>query len=245
MNNINSRFFYSKEASEYDKKRWLSGTGQYVDKTQKEIVASMLGDISGKKILEIGAGTGRFSLLLAEMGGEVTALDISQEMLDIVKGKAEKANLLNKIKVVQSDASEKIPFSSDTFDFCITINALSHIQNSDSLFGEVHRALKKNGVFLSNYPNLISIYFPFGAIVNLRKKSFQKNVFTKWYTLNEIKRLNKMNNFCMVSIVGHMHFPININNNIFLGLVKLFDKIFRGNILKYIAPIIFIKSIKR
>jgi len=245
MSNTNRQYFYSEEAPLYDKERWSSGVGQYIDQAQKEIVKSMLPDVSGKKILEIGAGTGRFSFLLAEMGAEVTTLDISQEMLDIIKRKTESANLSEKISMIRADASQKIPFSDNSFDFCIAINTLSHIKDVPGLFREVFRILKPGGIFLSNYPNLGSIYFPFGVVVNLRKKALRKNVFTKWYSLVEIKELHKTNEFQIISTRGQIHFSLNTNNKCFLYFLQLTDKIFRKSILKYFAPTIFIKAIRK
>jgi len=244
MKPINSKSFYSKEALLYDAKRWSSGAGQCVDKAQKEIVKEMLPDVFGKKILEIGAGTGRFSLLLAKTGGNVTALDISQEMLDVLQEKTKKANLFKKINTIQADASQKIPFPNETFDFCIAINTLSHVKDASALFKEIFRILKPKGIFLANYPNLISIYFPFGILVNFKRKALAKDVFTKWYSLREIKKLNKANGFQTTSFRGQVHFPLNINNKCFLYLLQLVDRIFRKTNLKYFAPIIFIKSIK-
>lgn len=244
MEDMNEKYFYSKEAPKYDQKRWSSRVGQYIDQTQKDIVRAMLPDVSGRKILEIGGGTGRFSLLLAMLGGEITALDVSREMLNIIKRKAEEANLSEKISMVQADASQKIPFSNETFDFCIAINTLSHIKNPNNLLEEVHRVLKPKGIFLSNYPNLTSCYFPFGIIVNLRERSFWNEVFTKWYSLPEIKKLYKKNGFSVTMVKGEFFLVLNINNKVILELLKLVDRSFRDTLLKYIAPIVFIKSIK-
>ena len=245
MKPCGSKFFYSKEASVYDKERWLSGVGQYIDQTQKEIVRAILSDISGKKILDTGAGTGRFSLSLAEMGGEVTALDISQEMLDVLKENAEKSHLSEKISTIQADASQKIPFPDETFDFCIAINTLSHIKDARGLFKEVRRILKPNGIFLSNYPNLISVYFPFGVLVNLRGRSLWKKVFTRWYSLHDIRSLYKTNKFSIETIKGQVHFSAKINNRMILTVLQFIDRLFRNSSLKYIAPTIFVKAIRK
>jgi len=54
-----------------------------------------------------------------------------------------------------------------------------------------------------------------------------------------------MNNFRIISIKGQFHFPIHVNNKIFLYLLCFIDKIFRNSILKYIASTVFIKVIKK
>ena len=45
----------------------------------------LLGDVKDKKILDVGAGTGRLALRLAKLGAEVMALDVSEEMIKKIK----------------------------------------------------------------------------------------------------------------------------------------------------------------
>ncbi|MCF7888336.1 MAG: class I SAM-dependent methyltransferase [Candidatus Omnitrophica bacterium] len=243
MKSFYNKEFYSKEASKYDQERWISNIGSYTDKTQKDILKSMIPDISGKKVLEIGAGTGRFSLLLAELGADVVALDVSQEMLNIINKKAAERNFSEKINTIQVDVSTKLPFPDEEFDLCIIINVLSHIDKPMHLFEDIYKVMKPGGVFISNYPNLTSLYFLYGLMVNLKGQSLRENVFTKWYSLCEINKVHK-NKFSMHVIKGQVHLPVNSNNKILTTLIKKVDRFFRESFLRYFAPIIFVKSIK-
>ena len=77
---------YDLEALSYDKSRFCSRLGKHIDRMHKRIVESLLNS-SGKTLLDVGVGTGRFATWLAERGFEVVGVDISREMLKKAKKK--------------------------------------------------------------------------------------------------------------------------------------------------------------
>ncbi len=228
-----SRQFYENDAAIYDEDRWQTSAGRYINTTQKEIVLQKV-KWHGKKVLDIGAGTGRFSTEMARQGGTVFALDFAFSMLTTIRTKSHNQS---NIKVLQANA-ERLPFQSNTFDICICINAFSHMPNYEVVMSEVYRVLKKGGQFIFNFPNLFSIYFPFGFIVNLTKRSLQKDVYTKWYNPKEIIRTYRQNCFKLQNIQGEIHFPTKTADFI-VPILSFADKVFRKSILKYLSPIIF------
>ena len=94
---LNPKSGYDLYAPFYDKKL------AYLDSFEQFHLLPNLEDIKGKTILDAGAGTGRLTLRLAEKGADVTAIDISPEILKILKKKN------NKIKTMAADA-ESLPF---------------------------------------------------------------------------------------------------------------------------------------
>jgi radical SAM protein with 4Fe4S-binding SPASM domain len=94
------------------------------------------------KILDIGTGNGFVALILAEMGHEVTALDISPKMLNIAMENSLKNNL--SINFHRSDA-EKLPFSDKYFDVVISRYTLWTILNPFNTLKEWKRVLRKGG----------------------------------------------------------------------------------------------------
>ena len=130
---LDSKEGYDLTADYYNKK------SKYWDSFEKDKVLPLLGDLEGKKILDVGAGAGRLSLKLAEKGAEVTALDISEEILKKIKNV--------KIKKVIGDA-ESIDFPDESFDIVIATFLIVHLKDLKRFFDEAYRVLKPGGLFL-------------------------------------------------------------------------------------------------
>ncbi|MFH2083815.1 MAG: class I SAM-dependent methyltransferase, partial [Candidatus Omnitrophota bacterium] len=105
---------------------------------------------TGKNILEIGCGTGIFTAGMASTGADVTAVDISPELLNI-------ANMYHagqNIKYSKEDA-EKMSFAGGKFDVVMGNSVLHHLNLSLAL-PEIHRVLKKGGQILFSEPNMLN-----------------------------------------------------------------------------------------
>lgn len=104
-----------------------------------------VGDIKGKKILDIGAGLCESSVYLAKKGADVTALDLSPKMLE--RGK-ELANFHGvNIKTLHTPAEEIS--GEELFDIIYVANTIHHLENKDKFLAASKRLLKPNGVFIS------------------------------------------------------------------------------------------------
>jgi len=123
---------YALAAAGYDKKE------SYLNSFEKGRLLPLLGDLKGKKALDVGAGTGRLTLALAELGAEVIALDSASEMLEILKKKNKK------IKTIVADA-ESMPFSDNFFDFVIAAFLIVHLKDPRTFFDQAYRVLKDGG----------------------------------------------------------------------------------------------------
>ena len=78
-----------------------------------EIAADLIPEPDGKKVLDVGAGTGNLSIAAAERGAEVTALDISPELIEIGTNRTHSAG--HEVRWIEGDA-EELPFADDSFD---------------------------------------------------------------------------------------------------------------------------------
>ncbi len=103
-------------------------------------------DKSRCKVLDIGTGPGFFSIIMAEAGYDVTAVDFTEEMLEEAKTNAK--NLKEKIKYVAMNA-EELSFEDDTFDVIITRNLTWNLVHPEKAYKGWIRVLKKGGVMLN------------------------------------------------------------------------------------------------
>src|SRR3954471_16358350 len=115
IRDVNARY-HDVAASEYDAKWGIS----YEEQGRRLVVAKLRKALGGPirrfdRALEIGAGTGYFSLNLARAGliGELTCTDISQGMLDELAATARRLGV--PVETVCTE-SERLPFEDDSFD---------------------------------------------------------------------------------------------------------------------------------
>jgi ubiquinone/menaquinone biosynthesis C-methylase UbiE len=113
----------------------------YLNSFEKDNLFYLLKNVRDKKILDVGAGTGRVSVALKRNGAKVTALDLSEKMLAILKRK-EPA-----IEIVIADA-EELPFPDESFDVIVAAFLIVHLSNPQRFFDEAYRVLKDGGQLL-------------------------------------------------------------------------------------------------
>jgi ubiquinone/menaquinone biosynthesis C-methylase UbiE len=230
--------FYEKDAEKYEEERFASDRGKYDGKTQKDIVFSLFNSWKNLDILEVGCGTGRFSIEISRRGGNVKALDPTVGMLKEI----EKVNIgENKVKLIRG-SGYKLPFKDNAFDGCICINVLNHVPNYEVVLTEVYRVLKPNAFFTFNFANLHSILLPAGLLVNFRRQSLINPVYTMWYTLRKVNKDLQIIGFKISDIKGLFLPQIGM---IPLRIIKKLNKFSRDPILKYLSSGIFVKVIAK
>lgn len=106
---------------------------------------------SDSKILEIGAGTGRYSLYYANKGYDVTAIEYVNHNIDILKSK-----IKNGMKIVaeQGDAVDLSRFNDNTFDVTLVLGPLYHLYEDNDInkaIEEAIRVTKKDGIIAIAY----------------------------------------------------------------------------------------------
>ena len=133
---------YDKIAAAYHKKRQDKVTGAWNYYLEYPAMMQAVENlVSGKDILDIGCGTGILSEELRKLGGTVTGVDISEEMLKIA-GK-EYPNI--KFSVANTNS---LPFPDASFDIAVSSLVMHYIQNLQPAFVEISRILRPNGQFL-------------------------------------------------------------------------------------------------
>lgn len=118
----------------------------------READAGLLGDVRGKRILELGCGAAAAGRWLLKSGAEVIGLDLSAGMLRHAAEKNHASGV--PLPLVQADASA-LPFGAETFDIvCTAFGAVPFIDDSARVMREVRRVIKPGGrwVFSVTHP---------------------------------------------------------------------------------------------
>ncbi|MBI2613564.1 MAG: class I SAM-dependent methyltransferase [Candidatus Levybacteria bacterium] len=118
----------------------------------------------GSNVIELGSGYGRFVLQLLKRGYKVTAVDISQESLNVLLDQAKKNNIDKDLKLVRSDFSK--PQFTDSYDgaYCIsTFHLLAGTEEKRiETFSNLIKSVKKGGTVVVIEPNPLNpFYYPF------------------------------------------------------------------------------------
>jgi ubiquinone/menaquinone biosynthesis C-methylase UbiE len=103
--------------------------------------AGLLGDVSGKRVLEYGCGDGRLTVRLARSGAWVSAFDISGSSVELTRRRAEANGV--RVEAVEA-AAERLPYADETFDLACGRAVLQHL-DVDRARGELQRVLKLGG----------------------------------------------------------------------------------------------------
>ncbi len=147
IRDANTRY-HDVAASHYDSKWGIDfgeiGSAQVLAKVRKALGRE---PAPWRRSLEIGAGTGYFTLNLMRAGliGEATCTDISPGMLRTLAHNAERLGL--EVETVQADA-ERLPFEDESFDLVLGHAVLHHIPDLPRAFREFERVLSPGGTLM-------------------------------------------------------------------------------------------------
>lgn len=109
-------------------------------------LAQWLGDNPAASVLDLGCGAGHASFVAAGVVREVTAYDLSEKMLDVVRQAALERQLHN--ITTTHGAAEELPFTDGTFDVVISRYSAHHWHDVPLALREVKRVLKPGGKFI-------------------------------------------------------------------------------------------------
>ena len=150
---------WSKEKQEAE--RFAQMMERYVKYEYIPLAKKIVGDIPDKtrkvKIADIASGPGFLSIELTKniQNAKITAVDISEHMLEIAKRKAKENRF--RIDTFKSDV-QKIDLEDKTFDIIVSKNTIHELEKPELFMKETYRLLKPNGIsflidFNGDYPD--------------------------------------------------------------------------------------------
>ncbi len=172
-------------------------------------------DFRYKKILEIGAGTGRTGIRLAELGGDVVLLDYSVNSLRMMRGLVEQGK--KDVKLLLANALST-PLADESFDIIIHQGLLEHFKSPFVLLNENIRLLKSGGYLLIDVPQTFHIYTLIKQALMLVNRWF--GGWERQFTVDSLSNLVKHYGLRIVHVYGDWSRPGLFYKIVRLGLAK-------------------------
>ena len=175
----------------YDEDRRLTtrhGQVEYI--TTQKIIRECAAETSARSILEVGAGTGRYSVALAKEGFDVTAVELLEHNIDILRAKLGGDE---SITVLQGNALDLSRFADGSFDMTLLLGPMYHLYSEKDkrrALSESVRVTKPGGFILVSYcmnePTVIQYVFEGG---NLQSVIENDLLTDDWHCKSEPKEV--------------------------------------------------------
>ena len=113
----------------------------------------------GDRVLEVGAGTGRYSVALAKEGMDVTAVELVKHNLEILQKNSEG---IDHIRSFQGDATDLGRFEDEAFGVTLVLGPMYHLYEADDIRKAIDEAIRvtaKNGVILFAFLSVFGIMY--------------------------------------------------------------------------------------
>ncbi|OGO29905.1 MAG: hypothetical protein A2Z29_05760 [Chloroflexi bacterium RBG_16_56_11] len=130
---------------------------------ERPSVLSHFPSFRGKNVLDIGVSSGFYTGYALAHGAEVTAIDISQAIIDRLTSQIQSPNL----RLIGADITQPMPFlDSESFDYVICSLVLHYIKDWPPVLAELYRVMKRGGRLV------ISTHHPLNMYLYLKPKSY-------------------------------------------------------------------------
>jgi SAM-dependent methyltransferase len=189
--------FYDGLAADYDREQFFSPVA-FVRKTEYALFEARLPFLfsPSDRVLEIGAGTGIFTLAIARRCREVTAVDISARMVEILKGKAAGEGLTN-IRTITGDV-ETMDFGGSFTGAC-AFSSLEYVSDLPTFFRRLSGHIELGGTlyFITARRSLFRL---FAQIAN----AMRQGLWLKAHSRREIEAMLSAAGFGEIRVTSHL-----------------------------------------
>lgn len=139
-------------ARRFDELRFSGPIGSLVAEAQERVLFDFLGDVRGRRVLDVGTGTGRAALALAAAGAVVSGVDASAEMLRVARSRAASAGLA--VAYSTGDA-HALAFADRSVEVAVSLRVLMHTPGWERCLAELCRVAREQVVV--DYPAAASV----------------------------------------------------------------------------------------
>lgn len=170
--------FFKSDVDDYKKEHYGSGYRTFMtvrlDRFLEEI-DSLNVDKETSTVLEAGCGPGYLTKALVDRDFDVSAMDISDEMLRLTRSWFENEESTKAPTALKQGSVEELPFDSDAFNLVVSAGVIEYLDTDDLMLAEAFRVLKPGGYLLLSVTNSRS---PVGYL-DFIVEAIKRNSFTR------------------------------------------------------------------
>lgn len=200
----------------------LSHTGDIALRRRAKWIINNLKPKDGECILDLGCGDGFYLYLLSNLNQNLILFGVDNDRKAL---NSAKRNLnLNKIKLVQTDLMEKLPFSNNFFDGIIMSEVMEHLPSDLKCMKDVRRVLKKDGKILLSVPHINYPFFwdPVNWVLQRIFKTHIESGFwagiwnqhLRLYSRENLRSILKKSGFSDIMVTRLTHYCLPFNHHI-------------------------------
>jgi ubiquinone biosynthesis O-methyltransferase len=119
-----------------------SDLGTITERIERQLIIELVGDIRGKRVLDVGCGDGALAIELRKSGAAVTGIDVSDAMITAARERARAHGADCRFSVA---AAEALPFAAGHFDVVVAVTILCFVDDQEPVFREMARVLRPGG----------------------------------------------------------------------------------------------------
>lgn len=126
-------------------------TVTYGPNISTEAELKLLGDVSGKRVLDLGCGAGANAVALARAGARTIAVDESPDQVARARARIDAADV--RVELHQVPLAELAFLRADTIDAAVSVASLSMVEDIGRVFRQLHRVLRPEHIFVLAVPH--------------------------------------------------------------------------------------------
>ncbi len=123
--------------------RWrTSRAGAITERVERRLILELIGDVSGKIVLDVGCGDGDLAVDLSKHGAIVSGIDISEAMIEAGRQRAARDEVQVDFRIA---TAQQLPFPAEQFDIVAAVTILCFVEDPAPIFEEIARVLRPGG----------------------------------------------------------------------------------------------------